>query len=25
MTYDLTNRATIKNRPVSMIVPDILR
>lgn len=24
MTYDLTNRATLKNRPIAMVVPDIL-
>lgn len=24
MTYDLTNRATLKNRPVGMVIPDIL-
>lgn len=24
MTYDLTNRATLKNRPVGMVLPDIL-
>ncbi len=25
MTYDMTNRATLKDRPVSMVLPDILR
>lgn len=25
MTYDLTNRATLKNWPVTMVLPDILR
>jgi len=25
MTYDLTNRATLKDRPIAMVVPDILR
>lgn len=24
MTYDLTNRATLKSRPVAMVAPDIL-
>lgn len=24
MTYDLTNRATLNNRPVAMVLPDIL-
>ncbi|MEY3197800.1 MAG: putative rane protein [Candidatus Parcubacteria bacterium] len=24
MTYDLTNWATLKNRPVAMVIPDIL-
>lgn len=24
MTYDLTNRATLKSRPVAMVIPDIL-
>jgi uncharacterized membrane protein len=24
MTYDLTNRATLKNWPVGMVIPDIL-
>lgn len=25
MTYDLTNRSTLKSRPVDMVLPDILR
>ena len=24
MTYDMTNRATLKSRPVGMVLPDIL-
>ena len=24
MTYDLTNRATLKSRPIGMVIPDIL-
>lgn len=24
MTYDLTNRSTLKSRPVAMVIPDIL-
>lgn len=24
MTYDLTNRATLRDRPVAMVIPDIV-
>jgi uncharacterized membrane protein len=24
MTYDLTNRATLRDRPVAMVIPDVL-